>query len=147
MFSKILVCSDGSGKALKAAVAAAEIARKFGSEVVLLSVYDPSMVPAATTGIPGGPLETAVDPGRFAAETQSAVEHETGCVFRKAGIQYRQRRELGHPVDRIISSAEDEHADLIVLGSRGIGGFERLLLGSVSEGVLRHAHCPVLSVR
>ena len=147
MFSKILVCSDGSAKALQAAATAAEIARKFGSEVVLLSVYDPSLIPAATMGIPGGPLETAVDFGLYAAETQSAVEHETGSVFEKAGVPYRSRRELGHPVDRIVRSAEDEQADLIVMGSRGIGGFERLLLGSVSEGVLRHAHCPVLSVR
>jgi nucleotide-binding universal stress UspA family protein len=147
VFSKILVCSDGSEKALKAAATAAEIACKFGSEVVLLSVYDPSLVPAATIGIPGGPLETAEDLGLYAAETQLAVEHVTGSVFEKAGVRYRPRRELGHPVDRIISSAEDEHADLIVMGSRGIGGFERLLLGSVSEGVLRHAHCPVLSVR
>ena len=72
---------------------------------------------------------------------------ETGAVFEKAGIPYRSRRELGHPVDRIVRTADDEQADLIVMGSRGIGGFERLLLGSVSEGVLRHAHCPVLTVR
>jgi nucleotide-binding universal stress UspA family protein len=147
VFSKILVCCDGSAKSLQAAETAAEIARKFGSEVVLLSVYDPSRVPSATMGIPGGPLETVEDVGLYAAETHSAVEHDTGGVFQMAGVPYRTRRELGHPVDRIISSAEDEHADLIVMGSRGIGGFERLLLGSVSEGVLRHAHCPVLSVR
>src|SRR6266550_4404863 len=102
MFSKILVCSDGSARAMKAAAAAAEIARRFGSQVVLLSVYDPALVPAATLGIPGGPLETTVDAGCYAEEVQSGVEHETGCIFQKAGIRYRSRRELGHPVDRII---------------------------------------------
>jgi len=147
VFSKILICSDGSPKAIEAASVAAEIARKFGSEVVLLSVFDPSVVPAATLGIPGGILETTVNSGCFADQTQTAVEHETGKVFQAAGVQYRSRRELGHPVDRIIVSAHDEQADLIVIGSRGIGGYERLLLGSVSEGVLRHAHCPVLAVR
>ncbi|HLJ57327.1 MAG TPA: universal stress protein [Chthonomonadaceae bacterium] len=147
MFSKILVCSDGSPKALEAARDAAQLARKFGSEVVLLSVFDPSVVPAATLGIPGGVLETTVNSGCYADETQTAVEHETGKMFQEAGVQFRARRELGHPVDRIISSAHDEAVDLIVIGSRGIGGYERLLLGSVSEGVLRHAHCPVLAVR
>ena len=147
MFAKILVCSDGSAKAIEAATVAAQIACRFGSEIVLLSVYDPSVLPAATMGIPGGALDTTVDSGAFAEQTQLGVEHETGKVFAEAGLNYKARHELGHPVDRIISAAHDEHADLIVLGSRGIGGFERLLLGSVSEGVLRHAHCPVLAVR
>jgi nucleotide-binding universal stress UspA family protein len=98
-------------------------------------------------GIPGGTLGSAVNAGEFAEETQLNVEHETGKVFAEAGLLYRARHELGHPVDRIISAAHDENADLIVVGSRGVGGFERLLLGSVSEGVLRHAHCPVLAVR
>jgi nucleotide-binding universal stress UspA family protein len=147
VFSKILVCSDGSHKAIDAANAAAQIAQKFGSEVVLLTVFDPSVVAAATMGIPGGTLASTVDSGSFANEAQAAVEHETGKVFAEAGVAYRSRRELGHPVDRIIVSAHDEQADLIVMGSRGLGGFERLLLGSVSAGVLRHAHCPVLAVR
>jgi nucleotide-binding universal stress UspA family protein len=147
VFTKILVCTDGSAKAIEAASVAAQIACRFGSEIVLLSVYDPSVVPAATMGIPGGTLGTTVNSGTFAEETQLNVEHETGRVFAEAGLPYRARHELGHPVDRIISAAHDENADLIVLGSRGIGGFERLLLGGVSEGVLRHAHCPVLAVR
>src|SRR5690348_8150848 len=102
MFSKILVCSDGSPMAIEAASVAAEIARKFHSQVILLSVYDPSVIPAATLGVPGGMLETTINSGCYAAETQSAVEHETGRVFVEAGVDYRARRELGHPVDRII---------------------------------------------
>ena len=147
MVSKILVCSDGSQRSLEAAAVAAQIASRFGSEIILLTVFDPSVIPAATLGVPGGMLETTVNSGCFAEETQTAVEHETGRVLAEANVAYRSRRELGHPVDRIISSAHDENVDLIVMGSRGVGGFERLLLGSVSEGVLRHAHCPVLAVR
>lgn len=147
MFSKILICSDGSEKAIAAAAVAAEIALKFGSQVVLLNVYDPSVIPAATMGIPGGLLETTVSESCYAEEIQNGAERETGEVLEKAGVSFTTHRELGHPVDRIISTALDEKVDLIVMGSRGLGGFERLLLGSVSEGVLRHAHCPVLTVR
>ena len=50
----------------------------------------------------------------------------------------------GFPVEEILAAAED--ADIIVLGSRGVGGFTRLLLGSVSSQVAQHAHCPVLIV-
>ena len=147
MFSKILVCSDGSDKALEAAAVAAGIALKFGSQILLLTVYDPSVIPAATMGIPGGTLASTVSAGSYAEEVQKGVEKETGAVFQKANVPYTTHRELGHPVDRITSTAIDEQVDLIVLGSRGLGGFERLLLGSVSEGVLHHAHCPVLVVR
>ncbi|MCW3054181.1 MAG: hypothetical protein JWN14_3351 [Chthonomonadales bacterium] len=147
MFSKILVCSDGSDKALEAAAAAAEIAGKFGSQILLLTVYDPSIIPAATLGIPGGSLESTVNAIRYAEELQNGTEKETGEIFQKAGVRYTPHRELGHPVDRIISTASDEKVDLIVMGCRGLGGFDRLLLGSVSTGVLHHAHCPVLVVR
>ncbi len=50
----------------------------------------------------------------------------------------------GFPVEEILAAAED--ADMIVLGSRGVGGFNRLLLGSVSSQIAQHAHCPVLIV-
>ena len=147
MFSKMLMCSDGSEQALEAAAVAAEIARKFNSQLLLLSVYDPSVIPAATVGIPDGSLQTAVSAGCYAEEAQSGVEKATGQVLQEAGVTYITRRELGHPVDRIIRVAQDEQADLIVMGSRGLGGFKRLVLGSVSEGVLHHAPCPVLIVR
>ena len=147
MFTKILVCSDGSESALEATSVAAEIALKFGSQIVLLTVFDPSIIPATTMGIPGGSLETTVSAGSYAEERQDEAGRETISVLRKAGVGYTTPRELGHPVDRIISTAVDESVDLIVMGSRGLGGFDRLLLGSISDGVLHHAHCPVLVVR
>jgi nucleotide-binding universal stress UspA family protein len=147
MFKKILLCSDGSDHALHATRAAAEIAEKFGAQLVSLSVYDPSSLVAAYIGVPGGSLETTTDSACYANETLDAVEKETSKILTEHPIHYEARREFGHPVERIIAVAEDEKVDLIVLGSRGLGGFERFLLGSVSEGVLRHAHCPVLILR
>ena len=85
--------------------------------------------------------------GCYVEETQAGIEKETGAVLQQAGVRFTLHRELGHPVDRIVCVAQDDQADLIVLGSRGHGGYDRLLIGSVSEGVLRHAHTPVLIVR
>lgn len=147
MFSKILVCTDGSAFAKQAAKVAAEIAQKFGSQVVLLNVYDPTIFPAATLGLPGGPLQLDIAAGRYAQEAEKSVLEETGRVLQEAQISYRARAELGHPVETILHVAQEEAADLIVMGSIGHGGFERLLLGSVSDGVLHHARCPVLVVR
>ena len=147
MFSKILVCSDGSGKSNEAARYAANLAKKYESQVILINVYDPTLVPAAMMGFLEGSLQSDIGAGFYAEEAFKGVEKETGEVFQEAGVKFTTHRELGHPVHRILSVALDEKIDLIIMGSRGLGGFERLLLGSVSEGVLRHAHCPVLIVR
>jgi nucleotide-binding universal stress UspA family protein len=53
----------------------------------------------------------------------------------------------GNPADEIVATADDHDVDLVVVGARGLGGMARLLLGSVSERVLRHARCPVLIVK
>jgi nucleotide-binding universal stress UspA family protein len=52
-----------------------------------------------------------------------------------------------HPADSIVQVAEETGADLVVMGSRGLGGIKRALMGSVSDSVVRHAHCPVMVVR
>ena len=54
---------------------------------------------------------------------------------------------IGGTVEEIVTLAEETEAGLILLGSRGLGGVGRALMGSVSEFVVRHAHCPVLVVR
>ena len=54
---------------------------------------------------------------------------------------------LGRPAEEIVILADEIDAGLVVVGSRGLGGIRRLLLGSVSDSVVRHAHCPVLVVR
>lgn len=145
MFEKILVCSDGSEHALKAAEAAVKLADKFNSKVTLINVFSPHVQPVFA-----GPDATPYywDAPEGAIErAQEAVERRTGKVFDNAGIKYSCIREQGHTVDRIIEVAEHENVDLIVIGSRGLGGFTRLFLGSVSDAVLHHAHCPVLVVR
>jgi nucleotide-binding universal stress UspA family protein len=146
MFQHILLASDGSDHALQAAEAAAEIAKRFNAHVTLVTVFDP---PIMTPPFLGGP-EPIMDADiliRQADEIQDAVEKRTGDVLTSHGVSFESRREVGHPVDHIVTLAEKEKVDLIVMGSRGLGGLQSFLLGSVSDRVLHHAHCPVLIIR
>jgi nucleotide-binding universal stress UspA family protein len=63
------------------------------------------------------------------------------------GIKLNTIVKRGHPVSLIIDTAQVEHMDLIVMGSRGIGGFKEMLFGSVSHGVTSHANVPVMIVK
>lgn len=148
MFSKILICSDGSEGALTAARAGARIAQKFGSAVLLVYAYDPAIVAYPAFG--GGGWEFA--PGQDgidceAEETRHNIEEHTGRILREAGLNYATLLECGQAVEAITRVARQQKADLIVLGGRGLSDVQAILMGSVSEGVLHHAHCPVLIVR
>ncbi len=144
MFKKILLGSDGSCNALHAAHLTAVIARAAHAEVIALNVYN---LGAAIALI----APEAIDCSQVLVEAGEAAQTEilarTSDALREDGISYRTRAEIGHPVESVLRVAEEEKADLIVLGSHGMGGFQRLFLGSVSEGVAHHAPCPVLIVR
>jgi nucleotide-binding universal stress UspA family protein len=146
MFTRLLVCSDGSEQARNAARAAAEIARRFQADITLLSVFYPSalMMPFASAPEAAPQMEVVMELGE---EMHTHIQQETGKVLTEAGVPFQPRREFGHPVDTIVAAAQDLQADLIVLGSRGLSAWKALLLGSVSDGVLHHAPCPVLIVR
>lgn len=146
MLKEIVVGTDGSDLALKAARVAGEIARKFQANLTLLSVFDLSNMVAPYEGGPDTVpyMETMLQMGE---EMQDNVQRRTGEVLKELEVPFHVRRETGHPVETIVRVAEEQKADLIVLGSRGLGTFKRLRLGSVSDGVLHHAHCPVLIVR
>ena len=147
MFEHILLASDGSEHALKAAQAAIEIARRFSSKLTLLCVFDP---PATLNDIAAGQQEPAEDRNvlmEHAEHILDAASRRTEKVLEAAGIPFDSRCETGHPVNMIVNVAARERVDLIVMGSRGLGRFESFLLGSVSERVLHHANCPVLIVK
>lgn len=146
MFTHILVCADGSEPSLKAAQTAADLAQKCSAQVTLLHVLDPR-----ANALPvEGAWEASLGAGAMAYyrhEAELSVEQPTRKFFTEADVECQWKFKVGYPVETVLESAADLNADLIVLGSRGLGGFKRLMLGSVSDGVLHHAHCPVLIVR
>lgn len=146
MFSKILLCSDGSVPAQQATRVAADLASRFGADLTLLSVFNPSSVLAtfamAPEAAPPADVLTAI-----AEESHCIIQREAGGLLTEAGVPFHFQSEMGYRVEAIVEAAEAKHSDLVVVGSRGLSTWRALLLGSVSDGVLHRAHCPVLIVR
>jgi nucleotide-binding universal stress UspA family protein len=79
---------------------------------------------------------------------EQAKERLTGIVSRLLpGVTVEPHVRVGSPSEEIVKTARDSHADLIVIATHGRGGLSRVLFGSVTERVVRHAPCPVLTVR
>jgi Universal stress protein UspA and related nucleotide-binding proteins len=144
--SKIVIASDGSEHSERAAKAAVDLAKRFGAELILVTVLE---VDRAANSL-FSPLQVSdrLDEVIHAAhDAQDRIEEEVEELAEAEGVPFRARRERGHPADRIVAVAKEEHADLIVVGARGLGAFAALLLGSVSSGVLHHAPCSVFVVK
>lgn len=142
MFTKILLASDGSECALKAAGVAAALAQKFGAHLTIVNVFEPYQ----SVGPYGEVIFGEMD-NKFIAEMQGRAISQAGHVVDESDVPYQCREVIGHPAVQIVQMAEEEGCDLIVLGSRGLSGFKSFLLGSVSDHVTHHAHCPVLIVK
>ena len=138
----IVVPVDGSEAANQAAVFAHEWAQASGAGLTLLYVYDaPAAAMLGFQALSRDEMEATkinVAKGSFDAAKraigQSGVKVETEVV-------------IGHPGTEIVTFAKSRRADLVVMGNRGLSRVAGLLMGSVSEYVVRHAHCPVTIVR
>jgi nucleotide-binding universal stress UspA family protein len=146
--TKILVAADGSEEADLALQTATDLARYTGSELHLLYVEAASYVsPTAdweTLGadyLPNRLTEATMAAAKSRVDRQ--VQRVRGGGGEIAGAHARE----GFPDAEVVDLAEELGAGLIVMGSRGHGGVRRALMGSVSDSVVRHAHCPVLVVR
>lgn len=142
MFTNILLASDGSECALKAAASAAALAKSFTARLTIVNVFEPYQ----TVG-PYGEVVFGDMDGKYIAEMQGRAISQAGHVVDESDVPYQCRQIIGHTAAEIVQMAEEEKCDLIVLGSRGLSGFKSFLLGSVSDHVTHHAHCPVLIVK
>ncbi len=139
MFTNILLAVDGSPHAERAAAAAAEMARCNKSQLTVMVAYDP--VPAYL-GEPN--LQAAITARMREAEDIIA---KALSIIGDVGVPVKTTIVEGPPAEAILNVAEARQADLIVMGSRGLGRLAGLLLGSQSQKVVSHATCPVLIVR
>jgi nucleotide-binding universal stress UspA family protein len=135
---RILLATDLSSASASATDQALELARDLGAELLVVSVIDPS------THLSVGPVHARMDQRRAAHEAAAQVLVVRG---RRAGVSVSFLVWEGEPGPAIVEAAVAEQADLIVAGTRGRNRVERLVLGSVSDHVVRHAPCPILIVR
>jgi nucleotide-binding universal stress UspA family protein len=137
-FKKILIGYDGSEQSEKAVDAAIAIAQCHDAYVLAMAVARPPEPPTSVE------LEAALDDARehFEEGLKKVVERA-----QEQGVTIETAFAVGHPGEQLIHRAEQEQFDLIVVGRRGTSLFKKMVLGSVSERVLRYAHCPVLLVK
>lgn len=144
-FQRILLASDGSEGAGTAAVAAAALAEKFATSLTVLNVVEP--FPSLPVLHENEPPPLKYDPDMAADLLRQAVQNSVEAAAKPEGVYWTFQQERGIAEEIIVEFAKQHNTDLIVLGSRGLGGFERLLLGSVSNYVTHHAGCSVLVAR
>jgi len=147
--NRILLPTDGSESAARAANVAIEIAKKFGAELIVLHVI---AVPA--TGVAKAELSPSYDVElqeyfeSARKKADSIVDEVTRSAEAKDVRATHLIREYSFSVvETILEQATKTNVDLIIIGTRGLTGFKKLLVGSVSSGVVSHAHCSVLIVR
>lgn len=148
MISKILVPSDGSKTAQRAAVYAVDLAKQLEASIIVLSVVDKRSFVART--VPA--LETArhiIEPiGEYLREAAEAYAEEIEKLCNKSGVASKISIKMGHPVEEIVKEAKRSKANLIVMGSHGRSALSATVLGSVSYGVIHNdKNIPILIVR
>jgi nucleotide-binding universal stress UspA family protein len=142
MIKTIVVGTDGSETAARAVREAIELAQRLGAMLHVVSAYRPvSGVRAA------GP-----DPERAGAAASPTVEVDAMLAraageAHAAGVKAEYYARKSDPAEAILDVADEQQADLIVVGNRGMHGTRRYLLGSVPDKVSHHAECSVLIVR
>ncbi|MEM0364153.1 MAG: universal stress protein [Candidatus Nitrosocaldus sp.] len=138
---RIVVAIDTSDNAIHVIEKAAEIAEMVGADVTVLTVVE----------VPFVASEGEMNMARITSEEKRIAEYHKQLIDRyfagSTSILVESMILYGDAGDKICELAEKIHADLVVVGSRGLGRIESMLLGSVSEKVLRKCRCSVLVVK
>ena len=150
--TKILLATDGSEDAKLAALTAADLAEETDSELHIIYVggegfYETPLVDLATLEPTWIAREYPDLLSNIERTERELLDDEVKQVESAGRIVTQAHLSMGEAAPEIIIVAEEIEAGLIVMGSTGQGGIRRALLGSVSEAVVKHAHCPVLLVR
>lgn len=141
MYKSIVVGTDGSQTAQRAVTEAIRLAKALGSELHLVSAYEPLRGARIVGATEREAKAWAVAPD---AKVQGVVE-EAAASARTSGVPVKQHAITGDPADALLEIADQQKADLIVVGNRGMHGVTRVL-GSVPNKVSHRARCSVLIV-
>ena len=147
MFSNILVPVDGSSHAERAAEVAADLAAKYGGRLTLLHVIEMRDVPEELRRFAEVEGIGATRPDAMRAFAERILEGAVLSAQRHGVGQPVLEIEQGNPARVILEKVKARGIDTVVMGSRGVGGLQGLLLGSVSHKVASHAPCTVITVK
>lgn len=139
---RILLATDGSEDASAAARASIDLSNRSGSDLHVVHVFE--FIP------PREYISLALrvrSPFASEREGRETLEEQVSLIEGRGGRVREAHLRMGSPVEEILDTSQEIGASLIVLGSRGLGGVKRLLMGSVSERVVHYATCPVLVLR
>jgi nucleotide-binding universal stress UspA family protein len=139
LFEKILVPLDGSEHSIKALETAVQIAHKFNGKITLIHVYSIGGLAISPTPVRGFIEAIRKVGASILADGEKRVKAE--------GVHVETLLMEGHTVEQIVKTCREGKFDLIVMGARGLSKVKEMLLGSVSDGVIRHACCPILIVK
>jgi nucleotide-binding universal stress UspA family protein len=145
MFDRIVVGTDGSETATEAVRTAVELARLSGAKLEIVSAYQPvpqQRLRDESEGI-SGDVAHAVNP----REDVELVLGNAAAVAKKAEVDVVTHPREGDPADAILDVAEENDADLVLVGNKGMTGARRFLLGSVPNKISHHAPCDVWIVK
>ena len=136
----IVVGTDGSETAALALNEACDLAKSTGATLHIVSAYVP-VGGARVADEEGGHLMVGPD-----VEVDAVLQEATGSVHAR-GVEVESHARKGDPADALLSVADEQDAELIVVGNKGMTGAKRFLLGSVPDKISHHASCSVLIVR
>jgi nucleotide-binding universal stress UspA family protein len=148
MISKILVPSDGSKTAQRAAGYAVDLAKQLKASIIILSVIDKRSFTAQTVPASETARHTIEPIEDYLREAAEGYAGEIKKLCDKSGVASKVSIKMGHPVEEIVKEAKRSKANLIVMGSHGRSALSATVLGSVSYGVIHNdASVPILIVR
>ncbi len=135
--NKILLATDGSEDADLAARAAIELSNRTASELHVVHVWH---------DVPTPHLHSFVR-AQLRQEAEEVLQKQIERIEQAGGTVAQAHLREGRTVDEILDLSEELEVGLLIVGSRGLGGVRRILLGNVSEGIVQHSHRPVLVMR
>jgi nucleotide-binding universal stress UspA family protein len=144
MFNSIVVGTDGSKTATQAVREAVDVAKAVGATLELVSAYTPVSEQRLRSERRSAPtdMQAASNPRR---DTEVLLS-DAADIAREANVNVNTHARQGDPSDAILDVAEEQNADLVVVGNKGMTGTKRFMLGSVPNRVSHHAPCSVLIV-
>ena len=146
MFTNILVGTDGSEQALKAAGTAGQLARILGAKVTLVHVITPLSPTVAIGGLGVATIDLTAVEEHYWKVAQAILDLTEKAYLEEAGAPPERMVLTGRPSTTICNYAGEKGADLVIVGSAG-SGVEELFMGSTADNICHQAPCPVLVVR